>query len=401
MTRKIRLLFLIVTLWQGCSDSQPFLRKPLPDHAVQPGDPNLRPDHAEVLTFYVLGDWGTGDQNQKAVAKGLRENVATIPGGRRLRPFVLGLGDNVYEVGLAEGWDNPLTTELLEETFGHVYSEVKYQGQPLLFHMIPGNHDHSGEPGGKNGWGDVIHQETTAEKMYPNWKYYPIDPSKNSDTDDSTNYRALKQEDILRLAVPEKLQIETDGSVAILALDTQVLLDLYERNDEALLETHWQQLESLLAEEANWKIIIGHHPVRSHGKHGGFRSAFWWIPPIALVTIVDKLFVKSGQDLDHAANKQFQEDLVAIMKKHQVSFYLAGHEHSLQFLEIDRERFQIISGSAAKSSGVTHAGDTFFSHSARGFVRFDVVQTEAWIEFFEVDVKTNKHHPTGLFRILK
>ena len=87
------------------------------------------------------------------------------------------------------------------------------------------------------------------------------------------------------------------------------------------------------------------------------------------------------------------------MKKYPGSFYLAGHEHNLQFLEVGKNNFQIVSGSAAKLSGVTHKSDTIFSHSAYGFARFDITDEELWIEFFEVNVENEEMNSTALFKV--
>ncbi|MFQ5771803.1 MAG: metallophosphoesterase [bacterium] len=369
---------------------------------MQIGRPDQRPNHANVLTFYALGDWGTGAEEQKAVAEALRKNVREIPENRIDPPFVLGLGDNVYEKGLPEGWNNPEATQLLRTTFGDIYRKIKYEGKELVFHIVPGNHDYNGTASGKKGWGDVIHQETTAEQLYfPYWKYYPIDQEKNSDRNDSTNYHALKKASIFSLTIPEKMNIESNQSVTFVALDTQVLLELYKRNDTRMLQNHWNKLESLLDADHAWKILVGHHPVKNHGRHGGFRTAAWWLPPIFLYTIIDKFLIKPLQDLDNPANRRFQEDLIKVMQKHDVKLYISGHEHNLQFLKIDAKHYQIISGSAAKLTEVTHKFDTIFSHAAFGFIRFDVANDVLWVEFFQVAENHDTYASTGLFKISK
>ena len=58
------------------------------------------PDGPDVLTFYALGDWGTGDASQRRVGKALAIELDSLAPGRRVAPFVLGLGDNVYQKGL-------------------------------------------------------------------------------------------------------------------------------------------------------------------------------------------------------------------------------------------------------------------------------------------------------------
>lgn len=389
-------VFIILT---SCSDTRPFLKEGGGATFGQHAD---RPNTTDVLTFYALGDWGTGNQNQKAVAKALRKNISELPPGRKVPPFVLGLGDNVYEEGLPEGFDNPGALEKLRRSFGEIYSEVEYGDEAVMFHIIPGNHDHAGKAGGKHGVGDVIHQETTAERLYDTWHYYPIDPEKNSDSEDARNYRDLKSENILSLATPEKIAAVSSKTLAVFALDTQVLLTLYEEKDAERLALHWRKLrEQVEISPAVWTLIIGHHPVRSHGKHGGFRNWVWYVPPVILVTLVDKFFHKRVQDLDHPANRAFQKDLIDFMAQHEVDFYLAGHEHNLQFLTMEANRFQIVSGSAGKLSGVTHKNDTLFSHASFGFVRFDLTGRELWVEFFEVAPDQETYRSSGLFKLLK
>jgi len=395
------LLWVLLTIAHGCGDSKPFLRQPLDRASIQISNDELRSARSPQATFYALGDWGTGGAAQAAVAKALAKNVSELPRGRRA-PFVLGLGDNIYNNGLPQGWNDPVVEELLEKTFGSIYSDVTYEGQPVVFHIVPGNHDYSDRAGADQQWGDVIHQETTAERLYENWRYYPIDPAKNLDSNDSTDYHALAAEDIFELSLPQKIESNSDGLVSILALDTQVLLHLYERSDKAMLAKHWEKLAELLRDDpAPWKILMGHHPIRTHGKHGGFVPGYFWLPPIVLFTLYDRLLAKRLQDLDNGAYIALQREMEKQLIKYNVSIYVAGHDHNLQLLEIDDSHFQVVSGSAGKRSRVSHESDTLFSHSAYGFVRFDVTATEMWIEFFAVDAKSADYQSTGIFKISK
>lgn len=394
----ISLLLFCVLACSSCTDTRPFLRYRDP---VLRGNPTGRPDGADVLTFYVLGDWGTGNANQQAVADALSKNLRTVPPGRQVRPFVLELGDNAYQHGLATGWDNPEVVERLRATFGDVYSEVKYQDKDVTFHVVAGNHDHAGKAGGKKAHGDVIHQETTAERIYPNWEYYPIDPARNSDTDDQKNYDDLLNENILDVTIPQVISIDGgDKLLDVFAIDSQVFLDLYDRKETALISKHWQHLQQLVSRStAPWKMLIGHHPVKSHGKHGGFRKAFWWIPPMVLATLVDKFFYKRIQDLDNPAYGRFRKEMTAFMQRNKIPFYLAGHEHNLQMIEIEPDHYQVVSGSAGKLSAVSHGDDSFFSQTAFGFARFDMTETEVWIEFLKVATESGEMSSSGLFKV--
>lgn len=362
-----------------------------------------RPTNNNVLTFYALGDWGTGKPPQAAVAAALAENINRLDTERNLVPFVLELGDNFYEWGLPRGWQSrEKVVQVLRKTFGDMYKNVRYKNQLVDFHIVPGNHDYAGRAARRGKFGDVIHEETTAEALYPNWKYYPIDPAQNLEKDDATAYQQLAGRDIWGLTLPEEIDISTENKVGIFAIDTQVMLELYESKNRTLLDLHWHRLDSLVSNSpAQWKLIMGHHPIRTHGTHGGFVEPFWWIPPLTIVPIIDKLFVKLLQDTDHWANREFQHDMAAFLQDKGVPFYLSGHEHSLQFLGIDDNHFQIISGSAAKLSGLTHKEDTFFSQSANGFLRFDVTDNAIWLEFLALDPDSKHATSSAVFRIMK
>lgn len=391
-------ILLACSIFTNCSDTKPFLREGV---NVKFGVPNEKPTGETVLTFYALGDWGTGNANQKAVAVELGKNVKSLPANKTVPPFVVELGDNIYENGLHTGWGNPLVEDRLDRNFGEVYDEVKYEGKNIDFHIIPGNHDYAGKAtNAEITIGDVMHQETTAEKLYPNWKYYPIDPDKNSDTNDEENYLQLQEADIFKITTPEK--IPNTGLVDIFALDTQVLLDLYDKKNKAGLTLHWQKLQELLENSAApWKIIIGHHPIKTHGRHGGYRSAIWYVPPIIIALAINKLFVQRLQDTGHRAYKAFRKDLTKFIKRNNVQFYLSGHEHNLQLLGIGDNAFQVISGSAGKLTPLTHKNDTFFSLQKYGFVRFDVTEKELWMDFLAVEPETGTHHSVGLFKLVK
>jgi len=52
-------------------------------------------------------------------------------------------GDNVYENGLKSGWDHETTNALLRATFGEPYADLEWEGAPVQFHIVPGNHDYA------------------------------------------------------------------------------------------------------------------------------------------------------------------------------------------------------------------------------------------------------------------
>jgi len=247
-----------------------------------------RSQNSAIVTFYALGDWGTGYVKQEPVAIALERNIARIPQNRQTAPFVVELGDNFYESGLPYhknsdaliyAWNDPEVFNLFENTFGQVYQHVTYQDAHVKFHIIPGNHDYDGNSKKKDQkYGDVLLQESKGENLYPGWwKYYPIDHSvtKVKDTNDFREYVHLRtfvdEHGMYGLTLPQKLELPAQELIVAIALDTQMFLEMYEEDENEILAQHWARLDEILAAHHNfpWKIIVGHHPIASWGVHGG------------------------------------------------------------------------------------------------------------------------------------
>ena len=437
------LIQVLLFLFLACSASRP----PLVEFHGQ------RPTTSDVVTFYALGDWGTGSEDQRAVAVALRDQLQELEKteeSRNLAPFVVELGDNIYPKGLPKKpWNDPEVYRLLEKTFGNIYHDLTYHNQPVVFNVIPGNHDYAKALFSAPDWGDVVHQETTAESLYTNFRYYPIVHGDVTDSNDRIEFENLKSRPIKRLALPQKIDFggRKPNPVSIFALDTQIILELYNDNDTLTVRRHWEQLEELLGQsDTFWKIIVGHHPMKSYGPHGGYRTfeqwlwsgtrgfiksdflraipyvsgailgtlvspGFYALGAVQIATTVIDLFIvntffPSIQDINSSAFKKFKRKLLEVMETHGVKIYLAGHEHCLQLIDLNEvgggksQAFQIVSGSAAKVSPVAKKKkDLIFSDSSLGFARFDVTPTEIWVEFFAVDGKSSTASSRARFRI--
>lgn len=381
-----------------------------------------RPQNPDVLTFYVLGDWGTGFQTQEPVANALAHNLSQVPTNKKVAPFAIELGDNIYESGLPYhpssdaliyAWNDPEVFNLFENTFGQVYSHVTYQNAPITFHVIPGNHDYDGNSQKKDKkYGDVLLQETKGEQLYPNWwQYYPIDHSVANvkDTNDFREYVHLRtyvdNHGIFGLTLPQKLNLPNQDKVVVIAIDTQILLEMYEEDEDEILEQHWTRLSDILIAHANtpWKIIIGHHPIASWGLHGGAQGG---------IKGTFRYTIGMMQDLKDGDYKKFRQQLATIMKKHDVHLYLSGHDHNLQFIELkehDTELlgnqagfYQIISGSAGKLSKADDDHKAITIHDQqKGLVRMDVTENTCWIEFLSYDVNTGNDISLSTWKIEK
>ena len=158
--------------------------------------------------------------------------------------------------------------EKLEAHFGAIYRDVSYGDERVAFHTIHGSHDYEG---------DIYYWESLAEGLYdgadggPVFRSYSLYHDKTDGTDDGREYDGLRYSREIEkkgISLPEKIPVESD-LVNIIALDTEVMMGLYEKAVQAdsaasrKLQRHWDEVERLMDEDrdAPWTILVGHHPV--------------------------------------------------------------------------------------------------------------------------------------------
>ncbi len=384
------LIVLGVGIYAFSQQPEPVLYQAHPKGKLESlSDLSLRPDGQGVLTFYALGDWGTGDQNQKQVTLLLEQNLSTV-GDRDIKPFVLEAGDNIYQNGLTSGWNNPEMIAQLTDVIESNYAGIQYQNTPIEFHLVAGNHDHLG---------DMALWETYAEARFAGQNEMPIIKSYNqhhpdiADTNDQSEYEALKQSNDL-IELPEIISAGTNGA-SFIAIDSQKMLELYSRRaDESELQmdidAHWQRLNLLASKDTPWTFILAHHPISTFGPHSGKQNSIAY----HLLKIL-LFFVDNSGDLDHPAYQQYIADFEKFSSQHPLIF-IAGHDHSLQLNSVSNTLLQVVSGAAGKTTFVIPEKETVYAHARHGFVRFDLTPEELWIEF--IDVSDEK---PALYRLKK
>lgn len=189
--------------------------------------------------------------------------------------FVTLLGDNFYTWGV-KTVDDPQFVDKFEA----VYKEI-----PLRFYTILGNHDYYGN----------IEAQIAYTQRSPKW----VMPAR---------YFRMEQ-----------------GDVELFGLDTQNF-------DPPQLK--WLD-ERLKASKATWKIVFGHHPIRSYGRHGD--------------------------------TSELVDDLLPLLEKRGVQFYLSGHEHDQQVLELGAIT-HVVSGGGGTSLRETSKGpQSVYARSTHGF----------------------------------
>src|SRR6185369_10985905 len=140
-------------------------------------------------------------------------------------------------------------------------------------------------------------------------------------------------------------------------------------------------------------IVAAHHPLGSHGPHGGYVSPRvhffplvmfgsyvpkWshWIPLPGIGSLMGmsrSWFSPNNQDMSSGINEDMRDALWAAMGEPSVDgaaplMYAAGHEHSLQVFRSRRgPRYLVVSGlgSADKSTPVGRDGSSLFADSDR------------------------------------
>jgi len=352
-----------------------------------------RPDSAGVVTFYAIGDWGDGGDKQATVGELLRADLRSI-GVREVRPFVLGAGDNYYPDGLPEGWPKDHVVGLyLDRRFGDVYGDCLYDGRGLTFHTVLGNHDYRG---------DIYLWETYAEDRYdglygkPRFVSYTLRAPDVIDSNRESEYDGLRKaaDDGKVLTLPELVPVSTD-KIAVIAVDTEAMILLtqealrHEDDEEPhestlVLERHWVTLRNLIErhEEVPWVFVLGHHPVATHGPHGGHHPRPMHLHLEGLWEgLRGMVGVHDIQDLSHKAYGTFADRMGRELSARQRIVYVSGHEHSLQFIWYKDRLLQVVSGAGSKLSPVASDKDTIMKIKEPGMVRFDVMGEELWIEY--------------------
>jgi acid phosphatase len=238
-------------------------------------------------TFLVLGDWGfKGSGGQRKVA------AAMTRAASELAPrFVISVGDNFYNRGVRSTDDPQWQT-----SFEAVYNapELKCPWYPVL-----GNHDHGGN----------IDAEIAFQSVDARWQMAA---------------RYYRKSEAL------------SGGVAadLFFLDTTSIVEGEDGPAETDAQLDWLERE-LAASEANWKIVVGHHPVFSGGKHGSSRVLVERLKPL-----IDRFGVRA---------------------------YLNGHDHDLQHIAVDGVHY-LTCGAGAKTRQTTTIDGTLFAVSGLGFM---------------------------------
>ena len=248
-----------------------------------------------LLRFAAIADNGFGSPDQMAVAKSMWETYQQKP-----YDFVLMAGDNIYPDG---------EIKLVKAYFEEPYAPLLNKN--VKFYAVLGNHD-------------IIKTNNGLDQI--NYKPFNM----------GDRYYSFTKGDV------------NEGMVEFFAIDT---------NANAPLDEQLVWLDRQLANStAPWKIVYGHHPLYSSGRHG--------------------------------SNPKLAAKLAPIFAKHKVPIYLCGHDHGYErFNPINGTTYIVNGGGGASLYKFGKSDQTAFVSSQFSFMTFDVYQDKIITKAIATDGK--------------
>lgn len=328
--------------------------------------------------IFLIGDGGELHNGKQVVVDWLQKNVDW---NDPLNTAVY-LGDNIYPLGLP-----------MEGESGHLYYKKIIDSQIDLVRnkksrafFVMGNHDWAN--GKLVGWQRALNQ---------------------------INYiNGLEQDNIQAQPTggcPGPIPIELNEQVVLVMMDSEWFLYLHDKPgpgsncSSKTVDEFAIELQEIAAAHPNQlMIVVMHHPMYSHGTHGGDYT--WkehlfpftalnpnlWIPLPVLGSIypITRGVFGNVQDLKHPLYQNMIETVERVLQSHPNAMAVAGHEHNLQLIEKDSV-FYVVSGSGAKLTRLSEKGKQgklLYSDLNFGFAMMEVRKSgKVEIRYYNINSK--------------
>ena len=329
---------LALGLWalSGCSHSQPYFRA---DSSPAAAD-NLA-DDTLLSRILLVGD--AGEMSAIALAE-----VGLWAGRDPENTLVAFLGDNMYPEGMTPRRRNEADLRILPQIEAATGNDAR-----ALF--VPGNHDWA--DGDESGYDAILAEAEYVTGHVPHEdSFLPLD------------------------GCPGPVSIDTFPGVRVVAVDTQWWLHRKTKPIDtcpAATPVEFTSELSRLVDTDRDVVIAAHHPLSGFGRHAGFSD---WkehllIPVVgSIIALQRKLWPRDqdfASDAYRAMTGMFRSALERPSDDDRLLVWAAGHEHNLQVIEGQAVDYVLVSGSAAKTTPVSHGTGTLFAHSEPGFMLLD------------------------------
>ncbi len=377
---RLRLSFalLVLTLMSGCASSGYFYVHPDAESDPAPPPPTI----AESYRVLLIGDTGTPVVEGVDPVLALLEARTVRAGASSATVF---LGDNLYPIGLPPV-GHPDREKMEKKLDVQLALFDGYEGRVFF---VPGNHDwqHSGP----EGTAYVRRTEEYVERVL--------------DKGDSW---------IPSNGFPGPIAIELTDDITLVAVDTQWWLHPYSKptgdtgdyvvrdNGDMLVE-----MEEVLSNYDDTRIVVvGHHPLKSSGRHAGVFPPKEHLFPLTHVTdgplgyvplpgvgslalFYNRIIGMSRQDVAHPDYEAMRRSFLDLFSDYDGLVYAAGHEHNLQYYtQVGREGLQhlLVSGSGSYHEYARGGGDALFTAAQQGMMELIYYEDKSvWLEVFTVD----------------
>lgn len=318
MTRLFLCLLVAAGALAGCGTPQPVGQR-VPEYARPDAEVDDVPEpfSPEAFNFLIVGDWGrNGFFNQADVARGMGV-IGEVVRSR----FTISTGDNFYTQGVRSTEDPKW-----ERSFEAIYTAPALQSR---WYAVLGNHDWQGSVPAQ------IEYTSLSHRWYMPAQYYA-----------------------------ETLAINDTTDVLFAFIDTTPLVTSDDRRGRFSNSGEWQVeeqlewLEETLSEsDADWKIVVGHHPI----------------------------YVGSVRYSD---NPRLVELLVPMFEEHGVQAYFAGHDHNLQHHRPEGSVVDyFVSGAGSLTREVQETPNTLFALRTPGFMAISMSATAMEVHSFTEDAE--------------
>ncbi|MEX2669022.1 metallophosphoesterase [Candidatus Uabimicrobium amorphum] len=396
---KIKFIFLLSLLLFSCSHIY-----------IAPGQKISRISAEHTQTIYIAGDFGSPSSLLKDVTSSIAKDAAR----QSSQPYILGLGDNLYVKGFPHR--DARTSKPFAKLckIAKLFNKCRYKEQPIPLITIPGNHDYNDDAVSvKRTWGNIapwyfLRQMAPQSKLFEQWLFMPGDANPHSSASELYEYLYSDLQNLVTFMKPQKIPVE-NSSTAIIAMDSELVIDLFAAGYYDLAKKYLQSLEEVLRENKNhkWVIVLTHHPLASYAKHrpgkwGSFllgpgwpQFSKWWhkvlmVPPLGTLTTFGWWAIHYPQDIHSCAYENYRKAVYAMLKDNNVSLVISGHEHCTQLIDLQQTVLntkntsstcmQLVCGEAAKQDPVTNGKGTLFFHTGGGYSQLKFFDKELLIE---------------------
>ena len=249
-----------------------------------------------ALNFLAVWDWGRdGAFNQREVAQQMG-----LTADRLKAKFIVSVGDNFYEAGVQS-----VSDPQWKSSFEDIYTAPSLQ---VPWYVILGNHDYRGESQAQLDYSKT----STRWRLPKRWYSYT--------------------QTALDGTTAEFFMLDTSPFIQIYYVDQAKDTKVAGQNPDAQLA--WLE-NALTKSTAEWKIVIGHHPVYSGGHHGG--------------------------------QPELVEKLDPILQRHRIPLYMNGHDHDLQHVAKGATHY-VCTGAGSKMRSACDTEGSDFCSLQSGFV---------------------------------